>query len=234
MTQLPLADQLSALARELQGQQDLAATLRAIVDASLGTVPGPEHASITTISSRRLVATPAATSVLARAADLAQYESGEGPCLDALYDKQTVQIPDLASDLRWPAFAERARALGVRSMICLQLFVTGDELGALNLYSESAEAFSEESEHVALLFASHAAVAMAGAQSRHQHGQAMVTRDLIGQAKGILMERYKIDGDSAFTLLVTASQRSNVKLNEIALQLTETGDLTTSRPGATR
>jgi GAF domain-containing protein len=91
----------------------------------------------------------------------------------------------------WPQFTTRAAEHGIGSMLSFQLYVSGDNLGALNLYNSSPEAFSDESEHVGLLLASHAAVAVAGAQHEEHLLHAIAARDLIGQAKGILMERYK-------------------------------------------
>jgi hypothetical protein len=115
--------------------------------------------------------------------------------------------------------------LGIHSMLAFQLYVVEDNLGALNLYSADTDAFNDESEHVGLLFAAHAAVATAGARKVRDLVRAVSTRDLIGQAKGILMERHKLTDDQAFGLLVRASQHTNVKLVEIARRLTETGEL---------
>ena len=110
-------------------------------------------------------------------------------------------------------------------MLAIQLYVTGDNLGALNLYSEATEAFDDESEHVGLLLAAHAAIAMAGAQQQEQLVQAITTRDLIWQDKGILLELHKITSDHAFTLLIRASQLANTKLRDVAEHLTTTGEL---------
>ena len=227
-----LADQLGELARSLEAEDDVEATLLAIVHSAVGTVPGAEHASISSVKKRQEVHTLAATDQLPRAGDRAQYEAGEGPCLDSLYDQKTVRLPDMSTEQRWPEFAKRADELGTASMLSVQLYVDGDDLGALNLASPQVDAFDDESEHVALLFASHAAVAMAGAQEQEQLRSALQTRDLIGQAKGILMERFKITGDKAFQLLVRASQTTNRRLPDIAEELVSSGELPTSgRPG---
>lgn len=220
-----LADRLSELARSLQDEADSDETLDAIVHAAVGTVPGAQHASISAVRDHREVQTRAATGELSRAVDRAQYDSGEGPCLDTLYAQVTVRMPDLAAEDRWPEFSRRAGELGVGSMLAVQLFVAGDDLGALNLLSEDANAFSDESEHVALLFAAHAAVAMAGAQKQDNLRRALQTRELIGQARGILMERFKITSDQAFALLVRASQHTNRKLHDVAEELCNTGEL---------
>jgi len=113
--------------------------------------------------------------------------------------------------------------MGVGSMMCFQLFVMGDQLGALNLYSRTPRAFDAESEEIGLVFASHAAVALAGAEHEENLRAGMLTRDLIGQAKGILMERHKLTADQAFDLLARASQVLNRKLFDIAVELTDTG-----------
>ncbi len=220
-----LARQLSDLARELQEKHSLQDTLYGIVQAAVDNVPGAQFAGITVVKARREVHTPAWTDELVRATDQAQYDTGQGPCLNSVYEEKTVRVTDMRTEQRWPEFAKRAAELGVYSMLSIQLYVTGDNLGALNLYSEAVEAFDDESEHVGLLLAAHAAIAMAGAQQQEQLVQAMTTRDLIGQAKGILMERHKITSEQAFTLLIRASQLANTKLRDVAEHLTTTGEL---------
>ena len=223
-----LAWRLSELARTLQAEDGLDKTLRQIVDTAVDTVPGAQHASISKIQRRREVKTLAATGELPRAVDHAQYDTGEGPCLDTLYDEQTARLSDLTTEQRWPKFTARARELGVGSMLAVQLFVEQDGLGALNLQSTRTNAFDDNSEHVALMFAAHAAVAMAHEQEQQDMRAAVSTREVIGQAQGILMERFKITADMAFRLLVRVSQDTNRKLREIADELTATGQL----PGA--
>ena len=220
-----LARQLSELARDLQEKHSLQDTLNGITQAAVDNVPGAQFAGITVVKGHRDVDTPAWTDELVRATDRAQYETGQGPCLNSVYEEQTVRVADMRSEQRWPEFAKRAVDLGVGSMLSIQLYVTGDNLGALNLYSEATEAFDDESEHVGLLLAAHAAIAMAGAQQQEQLVQSITTRDLIGQAKGILMERHKITAEQAFTLLIRASQLANTKLRDVAEHLTTTGEL---------
>ena len=227
-----LAQMLSDLARSLQNQDSVEDTLRGIVTAAVHNVPGAQYAALTVVAARRKVSTPAATHEVAREVDRAQYETGQGPCLDATWEQQTVRLPDMAGEDRWPEFTPRALALGVRSMLSFQLYVVANNLGALNLYSTDTEAFGDESENVGLLFASHAAVAMAGAHKVQDLGRAISMRDLIGQAKGILMERHRLTADQAFDLIVRASQHANVKVAEIARRLTETGELSGSRRSA--
>jgi GAF domain-containing protein len=189
-------------------------------------VPGAQFAGISVVQARNKISTPAWTDEVVRACDRAQYETGQGPCLDSVYEEQTVRLSDMRAEQWWPEFTKRVAAdYGMGSMLSFQLYVSGDSLGALNLYNSSPEAFSDESEHVGLLLAAHAAVAMASAQHEQHLLQAMATRDLIGQAKGILMERYKITGDQAFSLLIRVSQNANMKLRDVADHLATTGEL---------
>jgi GAF domain-containing protein len=220
-----LAARLNAVARALHRQDSAQDTLDEIVRAAVGTIPGAWHAGIMTIVGKRDIRTVATTDDVPREVDQVQYDTGQGPCLTALYQQKIVAAPDLAEETRWPLFAERALALDVASMLSFRLYVEGDDLGALNLYSPDTRAFDEESEHVGLLFAGHAAVALATAQEREHMADAVQTRDLIGQAKGILMERHRLTADQAFAVLVRASQQANVKLRVLAEQLTRTGQL---------
>lgn len=212
-----LAQRMGDLARHLQEQNSVDDTLQSIVHAAVDTVPGARYAGISVVEGRTTVRTPIVSDELVAEVDRAQIECGAGPCLDVLYLRHTVRSPDLADEPRWPGFAARAVGLGVRSMLSFQLYVARDDLGALNLYSPRPGAFGgREAEEIGLLFAAHAAVAMADAQDIASLHLAVASRDLIGQAKGILMERYGLDGDQAFALLVRTSQTTNTKLVEIA------------------
>ncbi|MEU6411792.1 GAF and ANTAR domain-containing protein [Microbispora sp. NPDC046933] len=218
---------MSDLARTLQDEDTAQETLDAIVGAAVDTVPGAQYAGLTAVIRRREVETPAGTGDLVRQVDKAQYETGEGPCLDAAYEHRTVRLSDMTQEDRWPEFTRRALDLGVKSMLSFQLYVQKDDLGALNLYSREKNAFDDESEHIGLLFATHAAVAMSGARQQEQLKRAIAVRDLIGQAKGVLMERHKVTADQAFSLLVRTSQQTNTKLVEVARYLVDTGELRT-------
>ncbi len=221
-----LAGRLSDLARVLQDEDSVDQTLQAIVDAAVGTVPGAQYAGLSVVEHRREIHTRAGTADVVYKVDQVQYDTGEGPCLSAVYEQQTVSLPDMSAEARWPKFTGRTAELGVLSMLSFQLYVQQDNLGALNLYSEHEKAFDADSEHIGLLFASHAAVAMSGAQQQEHLQKAISARDLIGQAKGILMERHKLTADQAFSVLSRASQHTNTKLIDVARALTDTGHLT--------
>jgi GAF domain-containing protein len=221
-----IARQLSELARELQADLTAGALLRHIVMAAVTEVPGAQHAGITLVTGKEFT-TPAASAELAGRIDRMQYQAGEGPCLDAARHHQTVRCDDLRTDACWPRFTRQAADLGVRSVLSIQLFAGGDSFGALNLYAQNAAAFGPDSESTGILLASHAALAMAAARTEEGLLTALDTREMIRQAKGILMERYKITGVQAFGLLVASSQAVHCKLRDVAGHLVATGELLT-------
>lgn len=218
-----LAEDFGELARSLEEQDDPDVMLAEIIVAAVAMVPGVDEGSISVVTGRRNIGSQAPTGNLPMQVDALQEETQQGPCLDAAYKQLTVRVADMASETRWPEFARRASQAGAASMLSLQLYVEGDNLGALNLYSRTPNAFDDESEQVGLLFASHAAVAYAGVRKEAQLARAVDSRDLIGQAKGILMERYKISPERAFLVLTRASQNSNRKLHDIATELVRHG-----------
>lgn len=217
-----LAQTLSAVARQLQAEPDEQATLDGIMAAAVDTVTGADYAGVTLVGKGgRTVMARAPTHEVVRRCDAFQNEIGEGPCLDATWNQHTVTIPDMSMETRWPSFAAEAVRLGVGSMMSFQLYVEGDTLGAMNLYAASPYSFAGGEQLVGELFASHAAVALAGAAESRQLNAALETRDVIGQAKGILMNRENVDALTAFNMLVHASQNANIKLAEVAVWLVD-------------
>jgi GAF domain-containing protein len=229
-----LAETFSALAQSLEDEGDLQSTLDAIARAAVSTVPGCDDASIAQVHGRRHMTTLAASGPMAVENDEAQNATGQGPCLDTLYEKRTAHVPDTAEDPRWPRFAARVHDVGIGSLLSVQLYVKGEDLGALNLSSRSAHAFDEASEDVALLFASHASVAMIGAQKEEQLRDALSTHDVIGQAMGIVMARYEITAERAFSVLVRHSQHSNRRLLDLAEEIVNDRDLPRPRRAASQ
>ncbi|RCW43669.1 GAF domain-containing protein [Halopolyspora algeriensis] len=219
-TEYDLVQTLGDLARRLEAEQDLTATLEATTHAAVATVPGADYAGISWSGPRRVTA-QAPTHELVSYCDQLQSELGEGPCLRAISSQDTIVVDDLTRDDRWPAFAPRAAEIGVRSMISFRLFVESDTLGALNLYATAPGQFGTQARIVGELFASHAAMVLSGKKREDQLTEALATRDLIGQAKGLLMAREKITGEQAFQLLVRTSQDTNIKLVEVARWLVD-------------
>ena len=221
-----IARELSELAREMQADTTNEALLQRIVAAAVTEVPGTRYAGITLVTGKKVV-TPAATNELVERIDQIQYTTGQGPCLDAAAHHETVRSDDLKAEDRWPRFARKTADLGVLSMLSFQLFVEAETFGALNFYADHANAFNSDSESTGMLLASHAALAMAAARTEEGLLAAMDNRDMIGQAKGILIERYKINEVQAFGLLVASSQAVNRKLRDVAGHLVTTGELLT-------
>lgn len=220
-----LARRLGELARSLQQETEPDEILAKMVRSAVELIPGVDEGSISVVHDRQKIGSRAPTSDLAAHIDALQNDTGQGPCLDAMYEHQTIHVADMASEPRWPEFAHRAAAAGVGSMLCFQLWVEGDNLGALNLYADQAHAFTSESVHTGLLVAAHAAVAFAEALEVDQLNEALSTRDIIGQAKGVLIERYKITGEQAFMILDRASSEANIKLSSVAEHLVRTGEI---------
>jgi GAF domain-containing protein len=211
---------MSSVARSLEAEDGVDETLRAITQAAVDTIPGVDWASITLVTESREVTVRAATDPLVKQIDEVQNATREGPCLEALWGAANVRVDDIAQDPRWPTWREKVVGLGAHSMLCFKLFAS-ERLGALNLYAAELGQFDDESENIGVLFAAHAAVALASATEIDQLRAAVSTRDVIGQAKGILMERHKLTADEAFRLLVRASQESHIKLRDVAERVIE-------------
>jgi GAF domain-containing protein len=211
-----LAQTFADVARVLVAEDDVEATLKKIATLALETIDGCHHAGVSLVQGRK-ISTPAASDDVPGQVDAIQYETDQGPCLDAIREHETFRIDDLAVEDRWPEFSKRAAEdTGVASMLSFRLFAEEDTLGALNLYSKQRGAFDDEALAVGSVFATHAAVALAGAQHDEQMQKALQTRDVIGQAKGILMAQQDVSADEAFDILRRASQRMNIKLRELA------------------
>ncbi len=216
---------LEQLARALRlGDVGLQPTLDAIVSAAVATITPARFAGLILVQSGRL--TPQATlGEPPHELDLLQQRLDEGPCLSAAREQRLVRVQDTAMDPRWTEVLERAAELGVASMLCVPLWVDDQRLGALSLYGDQVDAFQDHDVQLTGLYATHAALALADAQRADQLQTALLNRDVIGQAKGILMERLHVTADSAFNVLAEASQRANVKLAEVAQHLADTGEL---------
>ena len=143
---------------------------------------------------------------------------------ESSWTDQAVVVDDISSDPRWPDLAARAEELEVRSVMCLALGAD-HPLGVLTIYSSQAGAFTREAVRLAQILAAFATVALPAVQRHHHLARALTTRDVIGQAKGILMERHKITAEQAFLLLSHASSVTNTKLGLVAEHVADTGEL---------
>lgn len=214
-----LAHELSELARDLHHANDPEDVLREAVQAAIDLVPGAQAGSVTALVGGKQVEHKATSGTLPARVDVVMSELGEGPCLDALHQRRIIRVDDMRREVRWPQFSPRAAELGAISMLAFPMFVKDDTFCALNLYADEADAFTDESEHVGRSLAAHAAVAYSGAQREENLLAAIETRDLIGQAVGLLMERYTITSNRAFDTLVRFSRQTNRKLRDVAAEL---------------
>ncbi len=220
------------IARELMSEPDVHQTLDRTVGLAVETIDGCDFAGVSIVRGSK-IESPAQTDEMVRLADRLQVELDEGPCLSAIRGHESVHVDDLTTDTRWPKWGPRVcTEMGVRSMLAFQLYNSRDSLGALNLYSRTTHAFDEEAYAVGVVFASHAAVALTGAQNEENLLRAVQTRNLIGQAQGILMERFHLSADKAFELLRRVSQNGNVKLRDVAQRLVTTRETPTQRDSA--
>jgi transcriptional regulator with GAF, ATPase, and Fis domain len=224
-----LAQSFSEFSRSLETMDDPHSTLVEIVRAAVELIPGCDDGSVSVVRGRHKVTSEAASGPLPEVVDRLQEELREGPCIDAAYLHTTIRASDLSTDPRWPTFTPRALAAGAAGMLSFQLYVDNDDMGALNLFSRVAGAFDDDSEHIGRMFATHAAIAFSAARKESYYSNANQTRELIGQAQGILMERHKVTSDQAFALLIRVSQQQNKKLREIAEQLVHSGALPGTR-----
>ena len=219
-----LATTFAEVARALLCDEDLDSILRRITAVAVAEVGGCESAGVDLIE-KRVVRSVASSSRAAQRLGEMQNEVGEGPCLSAIREHETFRTDDLEGDDRWPRFAALAHSeLHVRSMVGFRLFVEEDTMGALNLHSSRPGAFDDDAVAVGSVLAAHAAIAMSWARERAYMKGAIEHRDVIGQAKGLLMARRSISSDAAFELLREASQRSNTKLFDVAARVVSPAD----------
>jgi GAF domain-containing protein len=205
--------------------------LRSIVAAALRAIPHVHGASITLLDRSGVITTHAPSSDLVAAVDQVQVEQRDGPCIDALDEKHTdmTHAGDLGVAPPWPTFAARALEAGFHEVLSFALVADG-AAGALNLYSNAPGQFDAQDELVGALLADQAAVALTGARRVGQLNEALTSRDLIGRAKGILMERFGLSDHGAFQMLVESSQTTNLKLVAVAQWLVDETEARHERP----
>lgn len=193
------------------------ALLGELTACAVKSVPGARYAGLTVTKKKRHSETAAATHQYCVLLDEVQNHCQQGPCLTAAGLQRTIRIDDLARDDRWPLFREKAIAeTPVRSVLSLGLLKEGGTTAALNFYAEATNAFDDTSAELGLIFATHAGLVWDLVRRDQQFRAALVSRDIIGQAKGKMMERFNIDADEAFNMLKLVSQHSNTPVAQVA------------------
>lgn len=209
---------------------EIGAPLHSVTAAAVELIVGVDCADVLLISGPADFQSLAATSQLAVDVDGFQQRFGEGPCLDAAAGDAVVRCNYLREDPRWPTFAESAVAAGVLSMMSFQLYTHNARMGALNLFGCQPDVFDPDAEAVGAMLATHAAIALLAHDKEHQFRSALASRDVIGQAKGMIMERFGVDAVRAFELLKILSQNSNTRLADVAAEIVERGQDPRFRP----
>lgn len=216
---MTITDALTIAAKEIHAAVGVQETLDAVVRAASCSLPGLNLAGISVGYADGRLETLAASEDLVNKLDQAQYDAGQGPCLYAMDAETVVRVEHARDDERWPGFMVPAVALGLRSMLGVRLHVDEVEMAALNLYSTETDTLDENIEDYAELFATYAALGLGRARREDQLSEALVSRRVIGQATGIVMERYSVDEQRAFRYLTRVSNDTNVKLRDLAAQI---------------
>ncbi|OBJ02483.1 response regulator receiver protein [Mycobacterium sp. 1245499.0] len=213
--------QLVELVANLQREQsDTASGLHELIDSGVDHVTGSQYAGITLAEENKSVSSVVATHRYPMVLDAIQNSAGEGPCLAAAWEHHIMHIADLNAEQRWLRYRRLAlERTPIRSILSYELFIDGTSMAALNFYAERPQAFSEDAVEVGAVFATHIALAWSMMRRQDQFRSALASRDIIGQAKGVVMERFNLDAVEAFELLTRVSQKSNIRLIDIAAAL---------------
>lgn len=225
-----LTQRLLRMTSAVDEPSDVDDLLHAVAQTARDNIAGAAGASITIRRPDDTLETLAATSEILRRLDVLQYELHEGPCFEAVTDERAVVSPHVGRDPRWPRFGPAAVALGFRSQMGVRMRQQHGAVHAINLYAAEAGAF-READDLLVLFASHAGTILDRAQQLESLGRALDSREEIGRAVGVIMERYGLDSHKAFGYLVRLSNESNTKLKDIAAGILEDRPEQVAGPG---
>jgi transcriptional regulator with GAF, ATPase, and Fis domain len=215
---------IAEIVQELYGRDDVDSdtVIAELAEHAAVEIPGAQYAGVTITRNGKHIDTPAATHEWPILLDEIQQRHREGPCLTAAWEEKTVHVKDLTTDERFPLYARDVLAqTPIRSVMSFQMWIAGETMGALNVYAETPNVFNTDTREIGLVFAAHSSVAWNAARRDEQFKRALASRDVIGQAKGMLMERYSVSAIQAFDLLRKLSQDSNTPLIQVAADLVE-------------
>ncbi|MGH2806511.1 MAG: ANTAR domain-containing protein [Actinomycetota bacterium] len=223
-----LVESIEMLSRLVLTEEDISSTMQRIAELTVHAVEGAEEGSVSLARGDEIV-TLGATADVCRQIDELQYETGQGPCLSSIKEHETFRIPDMETDHTWPEFSKRAAAeTDIKSMLSFVLDLREGTLGAVNLMSTDKDSFDDDDVATGAIFAAQAAIALANAVQHdtdlkhiEQFEAGLQTRQLIGQAVGLVMAAHRVNADDAFDILVRVSQTSNVKVREIAQRVVD-------------
>ena len=221
-----LLESVAAVSRLVTSEETVGSTVARIAELSVLAIDGADACGISLVMGKA-IKTMASTNEIGHVIDELQIETGQGPCMSSIEEQATFYIPDMANDETWPVFSQRAaEATGISSLLGYVLHVGEGALGALNVMSTKRDAFDEDAIAAGAVFAGQAGVALANALT-HQKNEKKVeqleegirTRQVIGEAVGIIMATRKVTAEKAFDILKAISQHTNVKLREVAAGL---------------
>jgi GAF domain-containing protein len=219
-----LALRMAELARAVAPPRSVEDVLSGVTAAAVELIPGVAAAGVLLITKGGKFETHGGTSELPHQLDVLQEKFQEGPCLEAAVDELIVRSDDFATESRWPRYSRAVLELGVRSGLSFKLYTSDRTAGALNLFGLEPNVFNSESEAIGSVLAAHGAAAILASRHGEQLKSALTTRDVIGQAKGIIMERFKVDVVRAFELLRELSQSENIRLVDVAQRIIDTSE----------
>lgn len=218
-TEPELAYRIAELARSLATPRKVNDVLLDVTSAAVSLIEGTDTAGVLLVSKGGRFESVAGTSDLPPRLDELQMSFQEGPCVQAALKETVLRTDDFREEQRWPRYAPAAVELGILSGLSFKLYTAERTAGALNLFAFEPHAFDAEAETIGAVLAAHAAAAILASQRGEQLESALTTRDRIGQAKGMIMERYGVDEIQAFDMLRRLSQESNVRLVDVAQQV---------------
>jgi GAF domain-containing protein len=217
------AEEFAELALALH-DETVEETVEKVLEFTLKAI-GCDYAGVIFVHGKHHIETAAATDPIVAKLDAMQMEVGEGPDVSVIADRLGVIVSDTRTESRWPTWAARVYDAGIRSLISVRMYTDDETIGTLNAYSRHADAFDVDDQAVAHVLARHAAVALGNARKIENLWMAVDARKRIGQAQGILMERFDLTADQAFAVLLRYSQDNNLKLRVVADRLVETREL---------
>ena len=221
-----VGESLAEMSKTLFAAGSLESTLQATVDLAVETIDGCDYAGIFVMDGDA-ISTPVHSDPFVIEIDALQHRAGEGPCLDTIAGAGTFYSGELVEDSRWPRFGTLANSMGIRSALAISLSANGVP-AALNLYARYPQAFGVVDRSNGDVLATLAGIAMSSSEALSTEERrvsdlraGLISREVIGQAQGILMEREQITSEQAFDILRRASQRLNIKLRDVAQNLVD-------------
>lgn len=213
---------MADLARNVASPSSVDDVLADVTKTAVELIPGADSAGILMIRKGGKFDSLAGTDDLPHQLDVLQMTFNEGPCVQAALDEVIIRTDDFRSEHRWPKYSPAVVEVGVRSGLSLKLYTASRTAGALNLFAFEPNAFDSEAETIGTVLAAHAAAAILASREGEELQSALSTRDRIGQAKGIIMERYGVDDVRAFDMLRRLSQDTNTRLIDVAQRVIDT------------